>query len=144
MNSQSLTHGRSVPLRAVVNVTSLDVQFSIVEAPLRPVYRHVVPITTRLINEAEKIWGIPAGSIKSPRRYRALTYPRFAVIYAARRMTRPQRSYPEIARIIGGRDHSTIISGERRAKALRHTDPEFRSMLACLMMTVWRARRVPG
>jgi chromosomal replication initiator protein len=144
MNDQSITHGFSVPLRAVVNVTSLDAPFSIVAAPMRPVYRHVVPITTRLINEAEKLWGIPAGSIKSPTRYREVTYPRFAVIYAARRMTRPQRSYPEIGRIIGGRDHSTIISGERRAKELRYTDPEFRSMLACLMINVWRARRVAG
>ncbi|MCO4093100.1 MAG: hypothetical protein HEQ34_14305, partial [Sphingorhabdus sp.] len=95
-----------------------------------------------LIVEAETLWDIPAGSIKSKRKTNEYCRPRFAVMYAARRMSK--RSYPEIGRIIGRRDHTTVLHGYNRAKALCHTDPEFRSMLTCLMINVWRARRVAG
>ena len=142
MNTQTKVDVFSVPPRAAVNVVSIKMHLVVPDAPEPPVYYLPTNMTQKLINEAEKLWGIPQGSIKSATRLRHITQPRFAVIYAARRMTRPQRSYPEIGRVIGGRDHSTIISGERRAVELRKTDPEFASLLACLMMNVWRARRV--
>lgn len=133
--------GYSVPQRAVVNVTTVDMSFDIVAEPPRTVYVPPAQTIQRLINEAEKLWEIEPSSVKSSTRRKQVAHARFAVVYAARRMTRPKRSYPEIGRLIGGRDHSTIISAERRAVDLRKTDPDFASLLASLMMTVWRTRR---
>lgn len=123
---------------ASINVTYREGQFRIFSMPVLP----AVPpmqLINHLIVEAEKLWEVPAGSVKSARRSKEICLPRFAVIYAARRMT--TRSYPEIGRMIGGRDHSTIIHGHDRAQELRRTDPDFAAMLAHLIMTVYRARR---
>lgn len=125
-----------------MNVTYKDGQFRVFSMPSLPSPTPPLQLVNQLIVEAEKLWDVPAGSIKSKRRTKEYCLPRFAVIYAARRMSKPTRSYPEIGRMMGRRDHTSIIHGGRRALEIRRTDPEFASMLACLILTVRRARRV--
>lgn len=60
---------------------------------------------------------IPINDIRSPRRAAELVRARHIFYYAARNLT--SRSFPEIGRITGGRDHSTVIHGIQKVDARR-------------------------
>ncbi len=57
----------------------------------------------------------------SARRTRVVARPRQIAMYLTKELT--PRSFPEIGRKFGNRDHSTVIHAVRRIKELRETDP---------------------
>lgn len=65
---------------------------------------------------------IEPSEMRSARRARAVARPRQVAMYLAKKLT--PRSLPEIGRIFGGRDHSTVIHAVRRIEELRQTNPE--------------------
>ncbi|WP_022684394.1 chromosomal replication initiator protein DnaA [Sphingobium bisphenolivorans] len=65
---------------------------------------------------------IDAAEMRSKRRARAVARPRQVAMYLAKKMT--PRSLPEIGRIFGGRDHSTVIHAVRTIEELRQTNPD--------------------
>lgn len=58
----------------------------------------------------------------SPRRSRSIARPRQMAMYLAKKLT--PRSYPEIGRKFGGRDHTTILHGVRKIESLITTDSQ--------------------
>ncbi|WP_432769160.1 MAG: chromosomal replication initiator protein DnaA [Sphingopyxis sp.] len=66
----------------------------------------------------------------SKRRVRAIARPRQVAMYLAKELT--PRSYPEIGRRFGGRDHSTVIHAVRTVEALRVADSELDSEIAAI------------
>lgn len=65
---------------------------------------------------------IEAAEMRSKRRARAVARPRQVAMYLSKKMT--PRSLPEIGRIFGGRDHSTVIHAVRTIEGLRQTNPD--------------------
>jgi len=65
---------------------------------------------------------IDRSEMSSKRRARAVVRPRQVAMYIAKVMT--PRSYPEIGRKFGGRDHSTVIHAVRLVEGLRQQDSE--------------------
>lgn len=65
---------------------------------------------------------IDPSEMRSKRRARAVARPRQVAMYLAKKMT--PRSLPEIGRIFGGRDHSTVIHAVRTIEALRESNPD--------------------
>ncbi|MBH1992310.1 MAG: chromosomal replication initiator protein DnaA [Sphingomonadaceae bacterium] len=65
---------------------------------------------------------IDASEMRSKRRARAVARPRQVAMYLAKKMT--PRSLPEIGRIFGGRDHSTVIHAVRTIEQLRESNPD--------------------
>jgi chromosomal replication initiator protein len=65
---------------------------------------------------------IDRSEMSSKRRARAVVRPRQVAMYLAKVMT--PRSYPEIGRKFGGRDHSTVIHAVRLVEVLRSQDSE--------------------
>jgi chromosomal replication initiator protein len=65
---------------------------------------------------------IDRSEMSSKRRARAVVRPRQVAMYLAKMMT--PRSYPEIGRKFGGRDHSTVIHAVRLVEDLRRQDSE--------------------
>lgn len=65
---------------------------------------------------------IEPSEMRSKRRARAVARPRQVAMYLAKKMT--PRSLPEIGRIFGGRDHSTVIHAVRTIEQLRQTNPD--------------------
>ena len=59
------------------------------------------------------------------RRSTKLVHARAFAVWMLRSFGRPQRSYPEIGRELGGREHSTIMNLHRMAIRLRMTEPGF-------------------
>lgn len=68
-----------------------------------------------IIEECARFADVSVREMKSPRRARPLCRPRQAAMYIAYKHT--GRSLPEIGRILGGRDHSTVLHGKRRVEA---------------------------
>ncbi len=66
----------------------------------------------------------------SKRRVRAIARPRQVAMYLAKELT--PRSYPEIGRRFGGRDHSTVIHAVRTVEALRVGDSELDAEIAAI------------
>lgn len=58
------------------------------------------------------LFGLEAQELKSPKRTRSLSEPRMLAMYLARKHTRA--AYSEIGQYFGGRNHSTVISAERK------------------------------
>ena len=77
----------------------------------------------KICEDAARITGLKYAEIIGQGRARELSYARFAVIYAARLAY--GYSLPRIGRALGNRDHTTILSGEKRARELREQDLEF-------------------
>lgn len=73
---------------------------------------------------------IEPSEMRSKRRARAVARPRQVAMYLAKKMT--PRSLPEIGRIFGGRDHSTVIHAVRTIEQLRQTNPEIDSDIRVL------------
>lgn len=65
---------------------------------------------------------IDPSEMRSKRRARAVARPRQVAMYLAKKMT--PRSLPEIGRIFGGRDHSTVIHAVRTIEELRQNNAE--------------------
>lgn len=63
---------------------------------------------------------VPLSDMASDRRSVTYTRPRQVAMYLSRRLT--TRSYPQIGRKFGDRDHATVIHGVRRIEELVRTD----------------------
>ncbi|WP_150291633.1 chromosomal replication initiator protein DnaA [Sphingobium estronivorans] len=78
------------------------------------------------VDEIQKVcaahYKIDAAEMRSKRRARAVARPRQVAMYLAKKMT--PRSLPEIGRIFGGRDHSTVIHAVRTIEELRQNNPD--------------------
>lgn len=78
------------------------------------------------IDEIQKVcaahYRIDASEMRSQRRARAVARPRQVAMYLAKKLT--PRSLPEIGRIFGGRDHSTVIHAVKTIEAMRLDNPD--------------------
>lgn len=71
-----------------------------------------------LVKAAAKAFKVDARKIIGPDRHRCFTWARYAAVWAIKTKF-PDVSMTEIGKLLGGRDHSTIISAMRRAEDLR-------------------------
>ena len=69
-----------------------------------------------------QFYRIDRAEMSSKRRARAVVRPRQVAMYLAKVLT--PRSYPEIGRKFGGRDHSTVIHAVRLSEDLRKRDAD--------------------
>lgn len=60
--------------------------------------------------------------LKSKRRTKSVVIPRHVAMYLAKTLT--ERSYPEIGRVFGDRDHTTVMSAVEKIEGLRKTNAE--------------------
>lgn len=90
-----------------------------------------IPDILRAVSQAT---GISVIDIISVRRTRAVTMARFMAYWLARRLT--ARSLPGIGRLIGDRDHTTVLHGCRRIEQLRRERPQLQATLDALQQTL--------
>ena len=69
-------------------------------------------------------WGIRLTDMTSARRSRNVARPRQVAMYLAKMFT--DRSLPEIGRMFGNRDHTTVMHGIKQVTLIMETDPDFR------------------
>jgi chromosomal replication initiator protein len=90
--------------------------------------RDVFRANTRLLTlddiqkHVAEFFSIRVADMHSPRRSRDVARPRQVAMYLAKVLT--SRSYPEIGRAFGGRDHTTVMHACEQVKNLIEKDRE--------------------
>lgn len=93
------------------------------------------PITPQLIlDETAELFGFTADEITSKHRQRPLVTARQIAMYVMRELT--DLSYPNIARVFGGRDHTTVIHAVEKIGALMSKDRQIYDQVTLLMHQV--------
>lgn len=82
-----------------------------------------------LVDRAAELTCIPRGDIAGPSKCVDTCLARFAVILVARETG---KSLSQIGRVLGGRDHTTILSAQRRAREIERHDPDFAALTRLL------------
>lgn len=83
-----------------------------------------------IIESVSDHYDVTVLDLVSHRRDGRIMTPRHVAMYLARNMT--TKSLPEIGRLMGGRDHSTICHGIKRIEGLIERDQDFASDLEVL------------
>ena len=83
-----------------------------------------VPLS-EIIDAACRACNISKDHFMGPRRARIYSWPRQIVMHIAREKC-PHLSLPSIGRLMGGRDHTTVIHGIKACQIRMEDDPDFR------------------
>ena len=84
--------------------------------------------------------GLTRRDVFSDRRTDEISRARFTVFWLAGKLT--PLSSGALGRLIGGRDHSFVLFGVKRAEELRASDPDFRAATDALLHTLVALQRV--
>lgn len=112
--------GTKLPL--LVRTWKPEVKAESSPEPVDPRGRHAVTMDA-ILREVASAFGVTIADIKGRRVFKYLIRPRHASMHLAHEMT--EFSLPMIGRLIGGRDHTTVLNGLRRAEHLIATDEAF-------------------
>lgn len=82
-----------------------------------------------------ELFGVQKEELVSPRRTRILSQPRMLAMYLTRQWT--QAAYHEIGKQFGGRNHSTVMSAERKVKEMLKRDEQIQ-----IANRTWSAREI--
>jgi chromosomal replication initiator protein len=98
-------------------LTGKHLDLGVAKTALRDTIRHTSQsVRLRDVEQAVcQLFQVSADSLKSDNRARALAYPRMLAMYLARKHI--GASYSEIGQFFGGRNHSTVISAERKVES---------------------------
>jgi chromosomal replication initiator protein len=109
-------------------LTGKRVDLNVAKAALIDTVRHTVQsVALRDVERAVcRHFQISAEALRSDSRARALAYPRMLAMYLARKHTKA--AYSEIGRYYGDRNHTTVISAEKKVQKWLH-DEESRAHL---------------
>ncbi|QDV32178.1 chromosomal replication initiator protein DnaA [Tautonia plasticadhaerens] len=114
---------------AHAGLTGKRLDLDLARSALRDTIRHTAQaIALKDIERAvSTLFDLPAEGLKSDSRARAVTHPRMLAMYLARKHT--GAAYSEIGRYFGGRNHSTVISAEKKVRCWL-ADEQRQSLLA--------------
>ncbi|MBU6155436.1 MAG: chromosomal replication initiator protein DnaA [Alphaproteobacteria bacterium] len=79
-------------------------------------------------------YGLKVAELESPNRSRSIVRPRQIAMYLARLLT--PRSYPEIGRRFGNRDHTTVMHAVETIQRLTSIDPTFAEEVERLRLSI--------
>lgn len=88
----------------------------------------------RIIHEVCDFYEVNENDLKSACRASRITYARQVAMYLSRELT--PKSFPLIARMLGDRDHTTILHGWRKIGRLVEEDERTADEIAILIMKV--------
>lgn len=98
-------------------LTGRRIDMTLARSALRDTIRHTAQaVAMKDIERAVcELFGVKADDLRSNGRARALSQPRMLAMHLARKLT--GASYSEIGRHFGGRNHSTVISAEKKVQS---------------------------
>jgi len=81
------------------------------------------PVITEILAAVTEEFGLSEREMMAPTRCHAVWKPRMAAMYYARLLT--DCSLPELGRIFGGRNHTTVLRAFRQCRDLIEHDPQW-------------------
>ncbi len=100
----------------------------VAKAALQDITPHRPPSLQEIVKAVAHFYGLSVEDLESPRRSKAVAFPRQVAMYLAREET--AASLLEIGRALGGRDHSTILYGYEKISSLAEEDSLRRELLS--------------
>ena len=100
-------------------------------------------IVARIVDLVAEFYQIDREAILGKDRHKSLAEARVVCCWLARTQVMPTPSFPELARAMGNRDHTTIMSAVRRVEVLRQRDQWLASTITRLAAQV-KAMQGPG
>ena len=102
---------------------------------LKDIFSQIKIITVdKIQNVVSNYFNIPLSDMLSQRRSRPLARPRQIAMFLAKKLT--SRSLPEIGRMFGGRDHTTVMHAIKKIQELCNADPSFAEHIKVLKKTL--------
>lgn len=103
-----------------------EIWFQIIDGPIECGPSKQIDIK-RIQQVVAKHFDVDRMDILSARRLKEFAVPRQVAMYLSRKLT--LRSFPEIGRRFGDRDHTTVIHGARKIARMMIADPAFGDMV---------------
>ncbi len=121
--------GCLIKLVAYTSLTGQPLDLARAEELLRDLlYEEQREVSTERIQQVvADHYGVRVADLKSKRRTAAISKPRQVAMYLCRTLT--SHSLPEIGRLFGGRDHTTVLHGCRKIGDLKEQDPSLAQTL---------------
>ncbi len=114
--------GALLKLVAMARLTNQPLTLSLAERGLRDLVQHAVPIVR--LSDIESIsaifFGLTPADLHTSRKTRTIALSRGVAMYLARKHT--DMSFPEIARHMGNKNHTTVILAARRINKMLNED----------------------
>lgn len=82
----------------------------------------MIPTIESIQKKVAEHYGLSVGRLAGPERFKFITHARHVAMFFVRHMT--GRSYPDIGREFGDRDHTTVMHGIRKILRLMAEDQE--------------------
>jgi chromosomal replication initiation ATPase DnaA len=101
------------------------------QPPVAPSKRITVDMVKRQVAER---YGVSQSDLESKSRKREVVRPRQVVMYMARQLT--DQSFPQIARRLGPRDHTTVLHGDRLIAKMVAEDSAFAAEMEALKRSI--------
>jgi chromosomal replication initiator protein len=98
------------------------------KAALQDITPHRPPSLQEIVKAVAHFYGLSVEDLKSPRRSKAVAFPRQVAMYLAREET--DASLLEIGKALGDRDHSTILYGYEKISSLAEEESLRRELLS--------------
>lgn len=86
--------------------------------------RASIPMPSVILEAVAQVTSIPVDALTSKRREKQVVYARHLAMYLLRNLA--HQSYAQTGRLLGGRDHTTVLHGFRRIERILETEPDVR------------------
>ncbi|MGD2063813.1 MAG: chromosomal replication initiator protein DnaA [Nitrospirota bacterium] len=115
--------GCLIKLAAFTSITGQQVDVRLAEQLLRDLlYEERRLLSMEVIQKSvADHYGLKVSDLKSKRRTESISTPRQVAMYLCRTLT--SHSLPEIGKVFGGRDHTTVLHGCRKIGEAKERDP---------------------
>ena len=119
---------------ALANLEKKNIDIEIAKEALKDIVSPNSPLRItpeNIISVVCDHYNVSVEDIKSSKRNKELVHPRQMIMYLCRSMT--NATYKEIASLLGGRDHSTIMYGERSISDMIENDESTRRTIETII-----------
>lgn len=120
--------GALTRVMAYASMMACPLTVEVAMAALQNITPFHAPSLQEIVTAVAHFYGLSVEDLKSPRRTKAVAFPRQVAMYLAREET--GASLLEIGRALGGRDHSTILYGYEKISSLSEEDSLRRELLS--------------
>jgi len=121
-------------LMAVSRFSGQEITEELVKRVLGPMVGERRVEVEEVIRAVAAHFGVKVSDLKGGRKTRDISLPRQVAMFLARQLT--SASFPSIGKSLGGKDHSTVVKGVKKIKALIKKDPELRQRILALQRSL--------
>ena len=121
--------GSLIRIGAFASLTGMEVSIDLAKEVLKNVIQQKsVSISLDDIQKnVAAFYNVKVIDLKSKKKIKVLSHPRQVAMYLCRKYT--QKSFPEIGKFFGGKDHSTVMHAVRKISQMSTDDPVFKKDL---------------